>query len=374
MEKKDAQPVQGLITTNTGFTFSNPKCLVDFYIDYDCEEYYQKKIRITKIENEVIKFHYTNSIYKADDSSEEHDLLMELISLPDQNEKKLVKFIESYGFIFSISSEKYSIYSCNEIFEIIKRIRYLVEIITEINKIEPSYKILTDNLVYFILMPSITISDHRKNTNQNKHLYQSAEHQIRKDLIDIGVLTLEPENSYEFENAEIDPDLFYFHEKKLQFEENYQYFETVPPHINLQLKFLKYVLSLSQIYSIHKTDGIYVEESLNPKPDENQKEIILKTAKMILKEEIDYNTRNIIPKYNIESMLGSWDIPDLINAIYFSIFFLNPRFSVVKKCANPTCPNYFQILKSRKNKIYCSTICGWAVNQRKQRIKNVQKK
>lgn len=120
MEKKDAQPVQGLITTNTGFTFSNPKCLVDFYIDYDCEEYYQKKIRIIKIENEVIKFHYTNSIYKADDNLEEHDLLMELISLPDRNEKKLVEFIESYGFIFSISSEKYSIYSCNEIFEIIK--------------------------------------------------------------------------------------------------------------------------------------------------------------------------------------------------------------------------------------------------------------
>ncbi|MFL0267911.1 CGNR zinc finger domain-containing protein [Candidatus Clostridium radicumherbarum] len=49
-------------------------------------------------------------------------------------------------------------------------------------------------------------------------------------------------------------------------------------------------------------------------------------------------------------------------AIYFAIFFLNPKFRIVKKCANVTCSTYFPVLHTNKKKIYCSTRCANAVN------------
>lgn len=97
---------------------------------------------------------------------------------------------------------------------------------------------------------------------------------------------------------------------------------------------------------------------------------ILDTARKILKEDIDHNLSNITPTYNSESLEASWDIPDLITALYFSILFLNPNFKIVKKCKNPNCINYFTVYKSNDRKMYCSDACGNAMSQRKFRERN----
>ena len=71
-------------------------------------------------------------------------------------------------------------------------------------------------------------------------------------------------------------------------------------------------------------------------------------------------------------MSGSWKIPNLITAIYFSIFFLNPNFTLIKKCANPTCDAYFDVLNSNKKRIYCGPQCSNIISQRKYRKKSRQ--
>ena len=57
-----------------------------------------------------------------------------------------------------------------------------------------------------------------------------------------------------------------------------------------------------------------------------------------------------IPRKCIFFLGCVWQIPNLITAIYFAIFFLNPNFTLIKKCANPTCDEYFDVLKSNKRK------------------------
>lgn len=137
--------------------------------------------------------------------------------------------------------------------------------------------------------------------------------------------------------------------------------------MQIQHDFLDYVLSKTNIDSVELTKGVVLSKPVNVRPNEKEKEMIISAAKLVIKDEIDYHTKLITPVYDLASMAGSWKIPNLITAIYFSIFFLNPNFTLIKKCANPTCDEYFDVLNSNKKKIYCSPRCANIMSQRKYR-------
>lgn len=103
--------------------------------------------------------------------------------------------------------------------------------------------------------------------------------------------------------------------------------------------------------------------------DKELKEMLIEVTRNIVKSELEYNIANIKPNYDTGSMSGAWYIPDLLSSIYFSIFFLNPNFEIIKKCSNPICPSYFSVLHSNKRRKYCSSRCANTVNQRNSRLR-----
>jgi preprotein translocase subunit Sss1 len=351
-----------LVTSNIGFVFSNPKVDVKLNSSYDELGNPYKTIRLKEI-NESIGFQYRDKLIKTNDTVTRNDILTRLLSVG--TEDSLIKFLNEYGFLFRSDTEKYALYSCEELLRVIKRIGYLIELIMEIHSDWPSYKIISNNLLQLMLSYPAKVYDLSSEGNP-RVFYQSPEHQIRKNLISIGVLTIETDYHH-FEDVDPDPNFQYFEEQYLQFEENHHYFMDLEQDLQVQHDFLDYILSKTAINSVELTKGVVLTKPLSIRPNEDEIKTIINAAQLVIKAEIDYHTSLISPVYDLESMIGTWQIPNLITAIYFAIFFLNPNFTLIKKCANPTCDEYFDVLNSNKRKKYCSTRCSNIMSQRKYR-------
>jgi preprotein translocase subunit Sss1 len=351
-----------LVTSNVGFVFSNPKVDVKLNSSYDELGNPYKTIRLKEI-NESIGFQFRDKLIKASDTITRNDVLTRLLSVG--NEDSLIKFLNEYGFLFRSDTEKYALYSCEELLRVIKRIGYLIELIMEIHSDSPSYKTISNNLLQLMLSYPAKVYDLSSEGNPQV-IYESPEHQIRKNLISIGVLTIETEYHFQ-EEIEPDPNFQYFERQYHSFEENHRYFMDLEQDLQVQHNFLDYILSKTSINSVELTKGVVLTKPLNIRPNEEEIKTIINAAKLIIKDEIDYHTRLISPVYDLESMIGTWQIPNLITAIYFAIFFLNPNFTLIKKCANPTCDEYFDVLNSNKRKKYCSPRCSNIMSQRKYR-------
>ena len=63
----------------------------------------------------------------------------------------------------------------------------------------------------------------------------------------------------------------------------------------------------------------------------------------------------------------SWKIPSLVEAMYMELFFRLTPTGTIRKCANPTCPNYFQWSASRKTRKYCCSSCAELMAKRMER-------
>lgn len=250
----------------------------------------------------------------------------------------------------------------NELLRVIKRIGYLIVLIMEIHNDKPSYKLIANNILQIMLSYPADVNDLSSEVIP-RNAYQSPEHDIRKALKSMGVLTIKKEYHH-YEEIDPDPNYHFFEKQYHSFEENHHYFMDLEQEMQIQHDFLDYILTKTNIESVELTKGVVFSKPLNIRPNEKEIEMIICSSKLIIKDEIDYHTKFISPVYDLDLMIGSWRIPDLITAIYFAIFFLNPNFTLIKKCANPTCDEYFDVLNSNKKKKHCSTRCANIMSQR----------
>lgn len=58
--------------------------------------------------------------------------------------------------------------------------------------------------------------------------------------------------------------------------------------------------------------------------DEKMKNSAVTVAKIVLNEEMNHNLSGISPKYSVLKMGPTWRAPNLISALYFSVFYLRP--------------------------------------------------
>ncbi len=106
------------------------------------------------------------------------------------------------------------------------------------------------------------------------------------------------------------------------------------------------------------------------------KELLLKVAKITISEEINYNLAKISPQFNVDTMTPSWKLNNLLEALYFSVFYMKPGVELYKECENPNCKHqkYFLINATVTNKKYCCPACGNAAAQRRSRQRKLEGK
>jgi hypothetical protein len=106
----------------------------------------------------------------------------------------------------------------------------------------------------------------------------------------------------------------------------------------------------------------------------NIKEGLLKIARIVVAEEINYNIRGIHPKYDGGRLSASWQVDTLIQALYFSIFYMSAG-QIYKECENPSCKRdkYFLVEATRVNKKYCCPQCAKAAAAQRYRNRRLGK-
>lgn len=94
---------------------------------------------------------------------------------------------------------------------------------------------------------------------------------------------------------------------------------------------------------------------------------IINFAKYIIKNEIDGMIQNIRPVYNQESMQPDWRVDSLLSAMYFSLFFMDSKMEMLKRCKY--CGRLFQVKRSSTTHLYCDSFCRNNAQQAKHRIR-----
>lgn len=97
---------------------------------------------------------------------------------------------------------------------------------------------------------------------------------------------------------------------------------------------------------------------------------LLKTARGIFTDVFKENLHRVYPEMVFNKggePESSWRIPTLIDAMYLELFFRFTPSSSVRKCMNPTCPNFFVRTSSRPAKIYCDDACAKLMAKRMER-------
>lgn len=347
-----------LPVTGSGFDFKNKNCDTIFYNDID---YQGKGIQLLRVKNmdKDISFNVRDPFSRKSEI-EEINILMDFISINYGNIESLEDFFRFNGFLFKIGNESYSLFKCKDLFLISHRMKLLIELIDELSNEEADYNKLIKHTAYLLLVPSISLEA------DGAIVYESAN--IAGSYFTDDFVS-EKSDYYDFENTFLEEDILYV--------DNYSWqnlYETyLHSHGEIDFEPINEIEFLSVIYAnINHIDlkdtAVLNDEKV--KLDSSDKIIILDAARKAIKQEIDHHLSNITPTYNSDSLEASWDIPDLITALYFSILFSNPNFKILKNCKNPNCINYFTVHKSNNRKMYCSTACGNAVSQRRFREKN----
>lgn len=104
--------------------------------------------------------------------------------------------------------------------------------------------------------------------------------------------------------------------------------------------------------------------------DQQMKDTLIKVARIAICYDINTNIKKIQPICNKDDFEPSWKINNLMEAIYFSLFYQKPELVIYKKCANPECGKYFMVRTTATNKKFCSPECGSINRQRMYRFRH----
>jgi hypothetical protein len=108
---------------------------------------------------------------------------------------------------------------------------------------------------------------------------------------------------------------------------------------------------------------------------ENIKAALLKIARIIVAEEINHNIGGIHPRYDGGRLTASWQVDNLLQALYFSIFYMRAGVEIYKECENQNCKRdkFFLVEATRINKKYCCKQCSNAVAAQRHRNRQLDK-
>ena len=80
-------------------------------------------------------------------SIEESNILGRLMSLPDKPKKEFFSFISDNGFLFPVSQNCYESFDEGTLFQLIERLKTVVELMTEINTIKKDYDKIVRHII-----------------------------------------------------------------------------------------------------------------------------------------------------------------------------------------------------------------------------------
>lgn len=320
----------------------------------------------------------------------EKNILGKLLALPQKDINKHIEFIEKYGFFYPLPENEYTAVAASDLIDIINRIKSTIRLYSCINK--KDYKGVLTHVVYLLFSPvtELQIGDDVFSTCSHsfKHLLDSwnlfpdlsREPEVaangtysvddaflgKKNAVDIGFYNAVRSGSNTGLQGSKDPwfkNLMAMYigcndaDKETRFLIDFFY------HLQTEVSVIKEVH-----YGDFESYTTFNENALN----DSFKNALLKIARIVVAEEINHNIRGIHPKYNGGNLTATWQVDTLIEALYFSIFYMR-NGEMYKECENPNCKRdrFFLVEATRTNKHYCCEQCRNAAGAQRYRNRHL---
>lgn len=316
----------------------------------------------------------------------EKNVLGKLLAIPKDDVDKHIEFIEKYGFLYPLPENEYTAIEAVAFVEIVNRIKATIRLYNSINK--KDYRGVLIHVVYLLFssVTEIQIGDNVFSTcNHNFHdLIESynlfPDLSREPEVVARGIYSVEDSflgrkntvniDFYNAVRSSADTDL---QGSKDPWFKNlvamYVGCRNENPETRFLIDFFYHLQTEVAVikdvqYSKFSTYEKFNEEAL----DDSFKNALLKIARIVVAEEINYNIRGIHPKYSGGRLAATWQVDTLIKALYFSIFYMR-NGEMYKECENPNCKRnkFFLVEATRTNKRYCCNQCRNAAGAQRHR-------
>lgn len=327
----------------------------------------------------------------------EKNILGQLLALKDDDVKSYIRFIKKYGFLLPVTFDSYEAVEMNSLVEIIKRIKATVTLMNAIDS-EDNYEEMF-NAVTFLLYrkpvklelggtPYTTFShEFTESIYGNSYLrdfhgdYSYTSDQGRFAVVDSVAPGGTAEVSFDMyldiaqgenngvpgKSSQEFSNLFalYIHEakSKCSFQPIIDFYQ----HYQVDYPGKKRIIDRVDLGKI-----TYYNPDTSFSLTDDLKNVLPIVARMVLREEMNYNIAGIHLEYDGVSLAPKWKINTLLQALYFSVFYMKPGVEIYKRCKNPNCKRevFFLTNRTKTNKEYCCDQCRSAAAAQRSRLKD----
>ena len=321
----------------------------------------------------------------------EQNILGKILALPNDDIDKHIEFFQTYGFLLPLASDEYESVDVTTLLEFVNRIKATIKLINALGK--KDYKKMFINATYLLFSPVSCINTVGGEYKTCRHKFN----ELLESYSNFPDLGTNPEvfakGTYSVWDSIIDGDnsidIEFYNAVRSGAETN------IPGSKDPRFKRLmamytgckdvdKEIRTLIDFYYHFQTEVSVIEDvkfnSIKPYSHidvtsftDEIKDALQKVARIVLAEEINHNIQGIHPKYDGGNLTASWQIHTLLQAVYFSIFYMKAGVEIYKECENPNCKRdrYFLVEATRSNKRYCCEKCRSAASAQRHRNRNI---
>lgn len=320
----------------------------------------------------------------------EKNILGKILALPVGDIDRHIEFFKTYGFLLPLSAQEYESVDAEVLLEVVNRIKATIRLMNAIGK--RNYKKMLVHATYLLFSPAQQI-------HTSMECYETCQHEFSNLL---GTYNLFPDLNSE---PEVFVDGTYSVEDTLLGKKNpvaIEFYNAIRSGVGTDIsgstdRWFKRIVAMYtgcqdvdeetrtiiDFYYHFQTEISAIREVkfgsvlTYPHSDEQNfsdeiKEALLKVARIVVAAEINHNIHGIHPRYDGGKLTATWQVDTLIQAIYFSIFYMKAGVEIYKECENPNCKRdkFFLVDATRTNKRYCCEQCRNAAGA--QRYRNRQ--
>lgn len=392
---------QGMVM-NESFSFSSFRADTVLDITHDAAGQRSEVLRIRGVGDQITRFAFASGdglVRLANTGAIEDDnVIGNFLSLVPGRTEDIFELIRKNGFLFPVSTAQYESFSPDMVWRLVVRFKATVQLMTALDGSTPAWQNLLAPTLLLLLGDPVIIPA-RDSVQAYESVVNGAIKTIEKasQLPDIdGSEEAYQKNTYTISDQvygptfELDSEIYedISSGSAVEFSRSgcndlrfrnivrtYRIARNLPEEERLIIDFLfHFMMDVGILASADYINGLDFYESPNFAGMTAQLSAALESvARVVVREEINHNIKHISPKYDTDKMAPSWEVPDLLSAMYFSLFFMRPGVEVYRECANPNCNVHFLVKTTATRNKYCCPACANATAQRNHRRRKSQR-
>jgi len=382
--KKSANISENFFASNI-FTYKSYSCVSQIERTFtEPGEEATETLKIYADKSRPITFAFESKVglvrLSEDGSVAESNVLGKLLAIKNDNLSNYFDFFKKNGFLLPVSTDSFDTVGEAELLATINRLHATLELMSTITDMSrTSYEKIVRMIIYLLFAPIVEIE-----TKDGKATYRTTTHRYTIFLEKARELSKDPRLNDTFNNSEfsfndsiargtvLSADFIstalegYAADDKYN-DDLFRKIFTVycAPRENISKSILyindflfHYFYEVGIIQTVDLENTYYLNgEVCKDNFSENLKQAAIRVAKILIKEELDFNLKRIRAVYDVDKLAPAWQIDSLLSALYFGLFYMRPTMEIYRRCENPKCGEYFLVSVTSRKRKYCCRAC-----------------